>query len=544
MKPAYQDAAVTIYQGHALEALAGMPDASVHCVVTSPPYYGLRDYGLPPVVWGGDPACAHEWGDAMPPPLRGPGNTPESALRTSGLTNPAGHLAEVKGIPKSGGAWCLRCSAWRGELGLEPTPGLYVEHLVAIFREVRRVLRRDGTLWLVLGDSYCNFGKWGGESGGKNETSSAGGYSRDLHAGHRGRRQVGDTKNPNANIAEWGPNRAPLDGLKSKDLVGIPWMAAFALRADGWWLRRDVIWAKGVSFCPDYSGTAMPESVTDRPSSSHEYVFLLTKAASYFYDSDAVRESWADDRLGEAGGTAQHYESGRPDGITRRPIAAPNRPGRNLRSVWTINPEPYPEAHFAAFPSALVKPIVMLGTSERGCCAACGAPWERVVRREGDVPMSARRVHLATMATDGTRLTQVGGTARSTLGAGEGGDVPGRSSVTVGWRPTCEEYEGKHADADPQAPGRRVLANVKAARAAGAPHDAPFPGKRTVGWRAECGHAGSVVPCVVLDPFAGSGRTLLVAKELGRRAIGVEAKAEYVALEVAGLRQGVLPLAP
>jgi len=153
------------------------------------------------------------------------------------------------------------------------------------------------------------------------------------------------------------------NGLKPKDLIGIPWRVAFALQADGWYLRSDIIWAKGVSFCPNYSGSVMPESVTDRPTKSHEYLFLLTKSPRYYYDADAVRENWADDRNGAANG--QNWD--RPETQTaspRRPQLAPKTTGRNLRSVWTINPQPYREAHFATFPTALVEPCVKAGSAK------------------------------------------------------------------------------------------------------------------------------------------------------------------------------------
>jgi DNA modification methylase len=151
--------------------------------------------------------------------------------------------------------------------------------------------------------------------------------------------------------------------LKSKDNVMIPEMLALALRMDGWYVLSSIIWAKGVSFCPAYSGSVMPESVTDRPTTSHEHVFLLTKQARYYYDAEAVRERWADERKGTAGGH-QNTRHERLDGkSTRRPKQAPATSGRNLRSVWTITPQPFSEAHFATFPTALVEPCIKAGTT-------------------------------------------------------------------------------------------------------------------------------------------------------------------------------------
>lgn len=332
-----------VRQGHVLDALRSLLEESAQTVVTSPPYWGLRDYGLPPVVWGEDQGCEHEWGGVLPP-RPGPGNKPGD-LSTSSLTNPERQNALPR--PVDAGAFCTRCPAWRGSLGLEPTPELYVEHLVTIFHEVRRVLRKDGTVWLNLGDSYA----------------AARSY------------QVRDSKHTdvgNTMIAQVPP------GLKPKDLVGIPWRVAFALQADGWWLRSDIVWAKP---------NPMPESVTDRPTKAHEYLFLLTRSARYFYDADAVRPPAvaATTKMpdGWATGPGAHgpvHRNGREKGAKRRTV----RPGvdtkgggqgsgemeyplgsANLRSVWTIPTEPFPEAHFATFPKKLVEPCVKAG-SRRG----------------------------------------------------------------------------------------------------------------------------------------------------------------------------------
>ena len=235
-----------IYHGDARNVLPTLDAESVQCVVTSPPYWGLRDYGID------------------------------------------------------------------NQIGLESTPDDYVQTMVEVFREVKRVLRDDGTLWLNLGDSYAGSGKG----------------------------QMGDGTSANINNKQSTNKGSSTGGLptdyghmKPKDLVGIPWRVAFALQADGWYLRSDIVWAKGVSFCPDYSGSVMPESVTDRPTKSHEYLFLLTKSARYYYDVDAVREN-----------NSGHV--------------------RNLRSTWTINPQPYSEAHFATFPEKLVEPCVKAGSQK------------------------------------------------------------------------------------------------------------------------------------------------------------------------------------
>jgi DNA modification methylase len=254
--------------------------------------------------------------------------------------------------------WGLRNYGCDGQLGLEPTPEEYVERMVEIFREVRRVLRDDGTLWLVLGDSYTG------------ATRSA---DKPPEPGHT-RDDDGRVKTT-ARAEELRPSR--IDGLKPKDLVGIPWRVAFALQADGWYLRSDIIWAKP---------NPMPESVTDRPTSAHEHIFLLAKSQRYFYDAEAVRETVAESTL-----TRVELAESRPeveaeikadltDGYKRcdsarvsvdrysdgrdHLVCKPNPSGRNKRNVWTVSTKPYPEAHFAVFPPDLIEPCVLAGSAE------------------------------------------------------------------------------------------------------------------------------------------------------------------------------------
>jgi len=246
--------------GDVRERLTELPDASVQCCVTSPPYWGLRDYGID------------------------------------------------------------------SQLGLEPTPDAYVASMVAVFREVRRVLRDDGTLWMNMGDSYA--------------TSPAGNFGKDMPAPADGGRY-----RENKPKMDWARS-----GLKPKDLVGIPWRVAFALQADGWYLRSDIIWHKP---------NPMPESVTDRPTKSHEYVFLLTKSARYFYDAEAIKEValYPDGMNGRQPVKSPHgqgFSAGRSTGASTG--------GRNCRSVWTITTQPYPDAHFATFPEALPERCITAGT--------------------------------------------------------------------------------------------------------------------------------------------------------------------------------------
>jgi DNA modification methylase len=276
--PYYADPWLTVYEGDCRAVLASLPAESVHTVVTSPPYWGLRDYGS------------------------------------------------------------------SGQLGLEPTPEEYVANMVAVFREVRRVLRADGTLWLNLGDSYAT-SPAGIVTGDPFATSTLGG---------------GRATSRNANASSRASAKA--HGLKPKDLVGIPWRVAFALQADGWYLRSDIIWSKP---------NPMPESVTDRPTKAHEYLFLLSKSPRYYYDADAVREAYNEASLGRY---AYQFGNGPAAAIAKSPAVGdgnghstvPNPAGRNLRSVWTVATQPYPGAHFATFPPKLIEPAIKAGCPELG----------------------------------------------------------------------------------------------------------------------------------------------------------------------------------
>jgi DNA modification methylase len=214
-------------------------DECVQCCVTSPPYWGLRDYGVPPLVWGGDLECEHKWGEAVA--VNATNHTDKRrwnhAQNGRGEDQPVEKRPDEKRQTITQGQFCQSCGAWCGALGLEPTPELYVSHLVMVFEEVRRVLKPDGVLWMNLGDCYAAVaGKVGEHPGGGAQGERWKGYKgdRDGHEGKHGYRVGPQTQ----------PNRLPIPGLKAKDLVGVPWMAAFALRSAGWYLRSDVIWSK------------------------------------------------------------------------------------------------------------------------------------------------------------------------------------------------------------------------------------------------------------------------------------------------------------
>ena len=256
-----------IYQGDVLNVLKTFPDESIHCCVTSPPYWGLRDYGV------------------------------------------------------------------EGQIGLEKTPEEYVLKMVEVFREVKRVLRKDGTLWLNLGDSYCG-------------TGNKGEYKDPKYLdGRNGQKVALNNK---------------IKGLKAKDLVGIPWMVAFALRADGWYLRQDIIWHKP---------NPLPESVKDRCTKAHEYIFLLSKSRKYYYDHEAIKEKAVSGTdLGILRSKKQAMLN--PSILKRQKENIDSRTAgdgnRNKRSVWTVTTKPFKGAHFAVFPEDLIEPCILAGCPEGG----------------------------------------------------------------------------------------------------------------------------------------------------------------------------------
>lgn len=374
----------TLHHGDALTTLRQLPGESVHCVVTSPPYWRMRDYGVP------------------------------------------------------------------GQLGLEPTLEEYLGNQVAVFREVRRVLRSDGTLWLNMGDRYSSGGR--------------GGYAGDLapRAAHYSRK--------NGIFGTW---QSRPEGFKDKELLGLPWRLALALQADGWWLRRDIVWWKP---------NAKPESVKDRPGSAHEYVFLLARSEKYFYDwwavQEAASESERNRRARQSENTVRHYKLKRTDSsfsplarpigdqgcfrssIARQKIALTGT--RNLRSVWSIPTQPFKGSHFATFPTRLAERCILAGTSEVGCCALCGDPWRRQYAHSRSTCISDQKLKAEGIHVIRTR-----------------------------------EYE---------------------------PH-------RFIGWEQGCGCMLSALrPCTVLDPFAGAGSAGVAAVRSGRAFVGIELNPEYVVM--------------
>lgn len=359
------NAGVTILQGDCVEVLKTLPEGSVQTCVTSPPYYGLRDYGT--ASWeGGDPGCDHA-------EKRG-GN---GAASTKQTTSNGTQDYQYKHT-------CRKCGAVRvdNQIGLEETPEQYVAKLVEVFREVRRVLKDDGTLWLNLGDSYAGSGGVGNQRDGANKGNMAKFKNPNSY-------KITRSKRMERGSGRWGGGNVPATGnLKPKDLIGIPWMVAFALRADGWYLRQDIIWHKP---------NPMPESMTDRCTKAHEYIFLLSKSARYYFDYEAIQEPasdasvarWSQDVENQEGSTRANggaksngnmkavggpksrdeyknlqYNGQKPRTIHEKRLVGEEYAAavRNKRSVWTVTTKPYKEAHFATFPPDLIEPCILAGS--------------------------------------------------------------------------------------------------------------------------------------------------------------------------------------
>jgi DNA modification methylase len=443
-----------IKQGDIFDVIKTIPDKSIHCVITSPPYWGLRDYGT--ANWeGGDPNCDHST-----PRSRGDDIKPGDKQGTSKGSRPnKQHICS--------------CGAIRvdNQIGLENTPEEYVEKLVKVFREVRRVLRDDGTLWLNLGDCFAGSGKAGNNPEYQKKHTQFGTIERKERLG-----KVVSAKSI---------------GLKNKDIVCIPWMVAIALRNDGWYLRSGMPWLKN---------SVMPEPVTDRPASSVEYFFLLSKSQHYYYDSHAIKKKGviiagtkaakgSEDRFNTKKVNSRPPEYKEYDGIRNRRnsdwfmqslkdiINGVN--GTLLHNEDDVpvaifcNPHPYKEAHFATYSPELIRPMIIASTSQKGCCPKCGSPWERIV-------LKPEMINVESSGVDRYGNGQTG--VHRKVGQKYQDWRVQNPNKTIGWEPTCS-----------------------------------------------CG-IEETIPCVVLDPFSGSGTTGAVAVELGRMYIGVELNPEYCKL--------------
>jgi DNA modification methylase len=427
---------------------AGRPDngltggkATVDAATLTPtcPRCGARR--REPTIWGGTPGCQHDFRLRRQYVESGGGaGSSSEAWSAPGEAN----AERIRRARWREYAVCATCGAWRGQLGLEPEPAMYVEHLVEVFREVRRVLRDDGLLFLNIGDSYANDAKWGGGTTGK--------HSLTMHGPTgigRGRKHT---------------------GLPPKSLMQIPARLSIALQEDGWVLRNDIVWFKKAP---------MPESVTDRFTTSWEHIYMLAKQPKYFFDQTAVRErDVAGNGFVRGPRLSYQNQDGSPRGSEKAWDGVGG--GRNRRDVWTLGPDPYPDGHFAVFPKRLPEIAILAGTSPKAC-GTCGAPWRRRVERSGQPPEPEHRQPPKRLAPG-----QAGNVGKGNMGF-RASRLSGQEMMR--WR----------------------LENPDV----------------TTGWEPTCAHDDPTGRCRVLDPFAGSGTVGVVCEWHRRDFVGLELNPEY-----------------
>lgn len=474
-----------ILQGNALDVLKTLPSESVHCVITSPPYYNLRDYGT--ANWqGGNADCDHK-GE--------PFRTRSKVNKNTGTGDDVKN-SELHEFYKD---ICGKCGATRidSQIGLENSPEEFIANLVSVFSEVYRVLRSDGTLWVNIGDSYTGSG-----FGAANYLESAGNKQPTNHGSTTLKGRSGFIP----------------QGFKRKELIGIPWRLAFALQSSGWYLRQDIIWAKP---------NPMPESVKDRFTRSHEYIFLLSKKPRYFFDARAVAEDCVtlddvkrrvENGKGEWKGHKKPSQyamrSKNKDGSNRSRAELYSADSkRNKRSVFTVAIKPFKDAHFATFPEELIEPMVLAATSEKGCCASCGAPYERVLEKQlpsknTDRPQVKRAYELA----DKAGLTKEHFDAIRAIGIQDAGQA---KVLYTGAGKNTEEIQRLANEAKEVLGGyfREFLTGTL----------------ESIGWRKTCScETNETFPATVLDPFGGAATTGLVALKHKRNFIGIELSGDYI----------------
>ena len=396
----------------------------VQTCITSPPYYGLRDYGT--ATWeGGDINCDHEG---------------IKLANNRNFLNEDGRKGNNNSLSSGD---CVKCGAKRvdSQIGLEQTPKEYIDNMVNVFNLVKELLADDGTLWVNIGDSYA---RTGGDSS------------------QQGRHWDGRKNNPST-----GHNRYANDmGLKAKDLIGIPWMLAFALREAGWYLRQDIIWHKP---------NPMPESVTDRCTKSHEYIFLLSKSDKYYFDYESIMELSTDSYKGKRGQLKHRnkIESAMTDRVFN--FEYNENIKRRKRDVWSVTVKPYKGAHFATYPKDLIEPCIKAGTSEIGHCPVCNARWKRMKIDTGE-----------------------------------------RHDVEIYKGNAVKDYENASVQ-NPSDTKRRVLESMSKIY--------------KYEWIPSCECKEKPVADIVFDPFMGSGTTAQVALQHGRQYLGCELNKEYEKLQ-------------
>jgi len=431
--------------GDAIEVMRTFPADSIDLVVTSPPYWGLRDFGPACIrVWGGDPNCEHEW------------ETPHRDFKYSGGTcEYIGQFSSDKTRFESYSAFCRKCGAWRGQLGLEPHPQMFIDHMVEICREIKRILKPSGSMWLNFGDTYFS------KIGAPNTYLS----SREPKIAKQKRIR---------NILIKQVKKSPW--FQPKQLLGIPWRVAIALQHDGWILRNAVIWHKP---------NAMPESVKDRLSTTYEYFFFFVKNRRYYFDLDAIRVPHVEASVVRSRYPVLKFGTEIGAKLSEASVSKGHKfvdlhpLGKNPGDVWSIPTEPFPDAHFATFPTRLIEPIIK-ACCPRWICRKCGKPRRRIVK-----------VEYQPLQRNPDKNTRYGVHAPPGVSPGGGAMPFGRA--------------------------RRLA--------------------YTVDWT-DCGCRVGWEPGIVLDPFCGSGTTLLVARRLGRRFIGIDINPEYVEMAWRRVKSG------
>jgi len=446
-----------------IEGLKKLPDKSIHCIVTSPPYWGVRDYGT--ATWeGGNPECNHKKNHFG-------SNPSEKQLSNHGSEGNARIIYNDI---------CGKCGAIRidNQLGLEETPQLYVQNLVKVFHEIWRILRDDGIVWLNLGDCYA----------GNRENSTK---SSNAICGNT----IIDCCVKFNKVSE---------GFKPKDRIGIPHRVIFALQDEGWYWRDEIVWNKP---------NAMPESVNDRTTKSHEFIFSLTKYNKYYYDHVAIMEpAEYDGRKKTTNNGSIKFKNGTYLPNEKKNTMHENSHERwqkndngnfvrNKRSVWSINTKSFKGSHFATFPPELPELCIKAGTSEKGCCPKCGNPWERIIVKE----------HIGSSEKRGAY--KVGNSDKS---QGNVYNIPHKIATKqyLGWKPNCNCYNIEIIEDPPKKPLEENKYET-------------WKNDMT-NWYIKFELLNKIYetletnPCIVLDPFAGSGTTINVAEKLGRIGLGID----------------------